>query len=159
MRFYIASSADDLGGPKWATLRRSGAGLLFCKGGDELGAHPPSRWKSAAACHVNDVSALSAPDVYGVLSGLSSISEFLEKGHSIVFRSQAGISRSTAFAVATLIRVGLTAEVAAKRLLTVRPEAYPNEAICRTADAVWSANGEIIRAGALVRKSSLWGGG
>ena len=156
MQVYIASARDDLGGPRWSTIRRLGAGLLFCKGGDELGVKLPGNWQAASVCRVNDCGNLSPQDAYGVMSGLSSIIRFLEDGRPVVFRCQAGVSRSTAFAVAALVKSGRSPEDAAARLLAVRPEAHPNEAICRFADAAWGMNGEIIRAGGLTRQGGLW---
>jgi predicted protein tyrosine phosphatase len=70
----------------------------------------------------------------------------LVPGDRLVCRCHAGISRSPAMAMAILVQHGLTAEQAEAAVAALRPDMWPNEQLCRHADATLKTGGVIMRA-------------
>lgn len=70
----------------------------------------------------------------------------LTPGDRLVCHCHAGISRSPAMAMAILVQHGVKAELAVAAVAALRPDMWPNEQLCRHADAVLATGGAIMRA-------------
>ena len=70
----------------------------------------------------------------------------LASGDRLLCHCHAGISRSPAMAIAILVQHGVMAEQAVAAVAALQSDMWPNEQLCRHADAVLATGGTIMRA-------------
>jgi predicted protein tyrosine phosphatase len=100
------------------------------------------------------------PDVYGAVTKeqVHTILNFTKDITSgvVVVNCFAGVSRSTAAALAILTQHHKSVDAACKMLLDVRPNACPNPVISKYADELLGMNGELFEASEKIAKSRLF---
>jgi predicted protein tyrosine phosphatase len=70
----------------------------------------------------------------------------IQKGDKVLIHCHAGISRSTAMAIAVAVQFGLDPERAIKWVEEVRPQLYPNVLIIQYADEILGLDGALFKA-------------
>lgn len=80
------------------------------------------------------------------LDAVLAVTRTLTPEDRLLCHCHAGISRSPAMAIAILVQHGLTAEEAVVSVAAFRPDMWPNEQLCRHADAALETGGAIMRA-------------
>ena len=87
-----------------------------------------------------------APPGVAHLDAVLALTRALTPEDRLLCHCHAGISRSPAIAIAILVQHGLTAEEAVASVAALRPDMWPNEQLCRHADAALKTGGAIMRA-------------
>ena len=82
----------------------------------------------------------------------------LDEGASLVIHCLAGISRSTAAALALLVQEHGVDKIkeCVDMLLDIRPQCYPNPIMIRYADKLLGADGALIAEVKILNNSALW---
>ena len=99
------------------------------------------------------------PDIYGAptreqVQQILDFTKNITQG-TVVVNCFAGISRSTASALAILAQHHNCIDTAVKDLLAVRPQACPNPVISQYADEILEFNGKLFEASETIAKSRL----
>lgn len=68
----------------------------------------------------------------------------LELKDKLLVHCHAGISRSTAVAIGILCQHGLNPSEATQQVLTIRPQAFPNQYILQLFDDIFALNGKLV---------------
>jgi predicted protein tyrosine phosphatase len=97
------------------------------------------------------------PEMSHILVAFNFVSK-LPTDAKLLIHCQAGISRSTAMAIAIAVYKGLTPENAIKYVYSIRPQMQPNPLMIKQADSILELDGKLKQAMQTWADAHGWGG-